>query len=209
MKWMNAIQAKRQQWVAMLARARRRGRDRNEQALTNLMTQLGEFETAYQAHRQSGLSETESIAHLQDTICHQWPELWATMSSYMPDDLPDAWVKNPFVVVADVTEAMIEEGQEFVGFESRMNQLDAMPLSQETITLMHSLVDEAWKSLRQHMDDTRARMEQWEYAACMHRLGTYFLAFYSTLQVEAIAAIKAAEEAGQLTSIVTDDEQDQ
>lgn len=204
MEWRQAIQKKRQQWVGLLAKARKMGYDRTELTLTNLMTQLGEFETEYDARRQESPPDAALFADLAEHTRRRWPELWATMSNSLVTGSPEAWVENPFVVVVIVTEASMDTPQERVNFDSRMNQLDAMPLSHDTATLIEQVVDESWGLLKQHVEDAQHQMKEWEYAACMHRLGTYFLSFYSRMQAEAITAIKAAEQAGQLTTIVTD-----
>jgi hypothetical protein len=48
-------------------------------------------------------------------------------------------------------------------------------------------------------------MQHWEYAARMHLLSKRFLALYNKVQIDAITAVRKAEEMNELTNIGNND----
>ncbi len=204
MGWHEAIQQKRHQWVKGLVRARDRRDDRSEQALITLMDQLAEFEEAFRAHQNQhqNISEAEVVTLLLQEASTRWPELWATLGTSMYADTPDLWVANRHILVGVMTEPITTDTFDGVSFESRTNQLDALPLTPQAAEILKTAVDEMWQLLTAHIEHARSTLPHWEFAACMHQLGKRFLASYSKVQGEAIMAIYQAEEQGQLITIV-------
>jgi hypothetical protein len=203
--WPTAIQQKRQQLVLAMVQAREQGRDQIEQALITVIGQLGEFETEFQKRIQRDDAEQTVIAQLAVEVRKRWPELWADMASSLASGDPTAWLEHSYLVVGVIAEHVQGKGHDQVSFESRLNQLDALPLSQETIAAIDSIIDILWESLQPHVEGTKGTMQHWEYAARMHLLSKRFLALYNKVQIDAITAVRKAEEMNELTNIGNND----
>lgn len=210
--WLTAIQRKREQFVKGLGKARSLRHDRAEQALITLMDQLADFEAEYRRMQQQEVTEQEMYASLCCTIRRQWPELWADISGSLYANRPEMWLENPYIIIGVMVEHIPADECDQVSLESRINQLDALPLSHKANTLLDEVIEQLCLQLRQQLEDSRPNMAHWEYAACLYQLSKRFLALYNQVQVDAITAIRAAEEAGQMTGIVTNsqtEEQDE
>jgi hypothetical protein len=201
MNWTTALHEKRQRLVHAMVQARAQGKDRLEQALITIIGQMGEFETEFQKRIQKNQQEHEVIATLADKTRKQWPELWADMAVSLASGCPDIWIEHEYLIIGVQGEHVQRKGKEYISFESRINQLEALPLSQETIKTIDDTIDTMWKQLQPAIEDTRETLTHWEYAARMHLLSKRFLALYSKVQGDAITAVKQAEETGQLTQI--------
>ncbi len=201
MDWATALHEKRQRLVHAMVQARTQGKDRLEQALIAIIGQMGEFESEFQKRIDKNPNEQEVIATLATETRKQWPELWADMAVSLTSGSPDIWVEHEYIITGVQGEHVQRKGAEYIPFESRVNQLETLPLSKETITTIDAIIDTMWEQLQSPVEDTRETLEHWEYAARMHLLSKRFLALYSKVQVDAITAVRKAEEIGQLTQI--------
>lgn len=204
MNWSTALQQKRQRLVHAMVKAREKGSDQAEQALINLIGQLGEFETEFQKQLNNGIAEQDAICDLSEMVRKRWPDLWANIAGSLYDGSPDEWLERSYIIIGINGRHVLHKGQEIVSFESRVNQLEALPVSHETMTLVDSIIDSLWEKLQPHVEESKRTMQHWEYAARMNHLSKRLFALYNKVQLDAIAAVRQAEEAGQLSTIDTE-----
>lgn len=201
MNWAAALQHKRQQLVHAMVQARRKNAYATEQALITIIGQLGELETEFQVRSEMNEPEHEIIEYLNNVARKKWPNLWADMAASLHAGIPDEWLQHAYVIVNVAGEHIPIEGQEEVSFESRVNQLDSLPLTKPTIEEIDKIIDDLWARLLSPVEESRSEMEHWQYAARMNLLAKRLLALYSKVQLDAINAVKKAEEQGELTKI--------
>jgi hypothetical protein len=205
MNWSTVLKKKRQRLVHAMVKARAQSNDQAEHALITLIGQLGEFETEFQKHLQMNKTEQDVIIELAPVVRKHWPVLWSDIAGSLYGGSPDEWLGRSYVVIGVNGIRIPTEGQENVTYESRVNQLEALPVSVETVNLVDTIIDTLWENLQPHVEESKQAMPHWEYAARMNHLSKRLFALYNKVQLDAIAAVRKAEEVGQLKQIGTED----